>query len=155
MRRFVVVAVLLFALGAGAEVAWSYITAPGTGAGTATTPSLSPITIDIATATPLNPLLPGASGDAVVELTNSNASAVTLTTVVASGTMSVSNAPGCDDANSGVTFANQSGLSVLVPAHVSDFAVDLPNAVSMADSSVTACQGATFSIPVAVTVQLG
>jgi hypothetical protein len=155
MRRLVVIAVVLVALGAGAEVAWSFITSTGSGAGTASTPTLITVSIDATSGTPLTALLPGSSGDATLELANPNATTLTLTSVVGAGTITVSNAPGCTSGNDGVTFTNQSALSVVVPAHATAFSVDLPGSVAMAASSASACQGATFSIPVTVTVQLG
>jgi hypothetical protein len=155
MRRLLVTAVVLVALGFGAEMAYAYITSPGSGSGVAATQSLGAVTIDAAVATPTTALLPGASGDATFEIDNSNATALTLTTVTETGPISVSNAPGCSAGNDGVSFTNQSALTVTVPAHASGFVIDLPASVSLSADSASACQGATFSIPINATVQLG
>jgi hypothetical protein len=46
------------------------------------------------------------------------------------------------------------GTAVTVPANASNTAVTLPNVVSMASSSANGCQGATFTMPVTLTISM-
>ena len=52
-----------------------------------------------------------------------------------------------------MTFANQTGISTTIPGGVSNYQVHLSGAVSMGSSSSSGCQGATFAIPVTITVE--
>jgi hypothetical protein len=103
-------------------------------------------------ATPSAPLLPGGSGDATLKVNNPNSFAVTLLSVTpATGTITPDGShSSCT--TTGVTFTSQTGLKITIPA-ASTQAVDLPSAVSMSTASSAGCQGATFSIPVTITVQ--
>ena len=55
----------------------------------------------------------------------------------------------------GVTFTSQTGLATTIPASATNDQIDLNGAVSMNTSSSNGCQGATFSIPVTITVDKG
>ena len=136
-----------------AVAAFAFWTTGGGGAVTATGGSLRPVTVTAVSAgdAPGSWLLPGGSADVILRVDNQNAFAVTLTSAAFSGSLGVSAGSGCTPANAGVTFANRTGLSVSVPAGSS--LVHLPNVVSMALSSANGCQGATFSMPVSITVQ--
>jgi len=59
-----------------------------------------------------------------------------------------SNDAGCT--TTGVTFTDQTGLSISVPAN-SSTETTFANAASMSNASVNACQGDTFTIPVNLT----
>jgi hypothetical protein len=110
------------------------------------------VTIASATVSPGTPLLPGGSGDVTLEVTNPSAFDATLVSVAgAAGTITAdSGHPGCT--TTGVTFTDQTGLSTDIPAD-STTDIDLPGAASMSAASSPGCQGATFSIPVTITVQ--
>jgi hypothetical protein len=108
------------------------------------------VTVAAATGTPSTPLLPGGTGDVILNVNNPNAYAVTLVSVSGNGTITADGGhSGCT--TTGVTFNNQSGLTINIPASTTT-AVDLPGAASMSTASLSACQGATFSIPVSITV---
>jgi hypothetical protein len=144
-------AVVALVLGLGVGAALAYFLSHGSGSGSATTGSLSPVTVASATVSPNTPLLPGRSGDVVLDVKNPNSVAVTLISVAANGTVTTSQS-GCT--TTGVTFNNESGLGVNIPAN-STTPVDLSGAATMSTSSSNGCQGATFSIPVSITVHEG
>ena len=94
-------------------------------------------------------LVSGATGAAYVRVTNPNAFAVSITTVTRTGAITSDKGAACD-ASTGVTFANQSGLSQAVAAGATA-TITLSGAVSMSNASDNSCQGALFTIPVSVT----
>ena len=155
MKRWGVTAVIALALASVSGVVWAYIHSTGSGSGTASVTNLSAVTITSSTATPSTALLPGTSADATFRITNPNSVSLTIVSVVANGSLSATGAVGCTGVNSAVTFSDQSGLSILVPANATNYAIDLPSAVAMGSSSSNSCQGATFDIPVLVSVHRG
>ena len=132
--------------------AYAYFTSSGQGTGSGSVGTMQTVTISSATVSPSTPLLPGGSGDVTLKVTNPNGFAVTLVSVVGTGGAITADSghPGCT--TTGVTFANQTGLSTNIPAD-STTAIDLPGAASISTASSAGCQGATFSIPVTITVQ--
>jgi hypothetical protein len=148
-------ALLVVLLGLGLGVAYAYVTSTGSGAGTAAAGSMQTVTIDALPQVPSGALLPGATADATFAVDNPNPVTVTLVGVVQNGTISVNGGSGCTLANSGVSFTNQTGLSISIPASTTDYAIDLGGAVAMASTSANACQNATFMIPVTITVDQG
>jgi hypothetical protein len=139
-------------IGLASGAAYAYFTSPGTGTGSASVGSMQAVTISTATVSPSTPLLPGASGDVTLEVTNPNDVAVTLISVAGAGGAITADSghPGCT--TTGVTFTDQTGLSTSIPADGTTD-IDLPGAASMSTASSPGCQGATFSIPVTITVQ--
>jgi Flp pilus assembly secretin CpaC len=93
-------------------------------------------------------LLPGRSADAVVKIVNPNGFAVTLSSVTAAGAAVASN--GCTP--TGVSLVNATEVGAVIEAG-STRVVDLPGAVRMSSESASACQGATFTVPVLVAVR--
>lgn len=156
MRRrkvFLLAAIVTLVLGAGAGVAFAYFTTHGSGSGSGSTGSLQPVTVAATTGSPTTPLLPGHSGDVVLKVSNPNSVAVTLVGVTGNGTITAdAGHSGCT--TTGVSFSSQTGLSINIPAN-STTPVDLVGAASMGTSSSNGCQGASFSIPVAITVHEG
>lgn len=140
---------LITGLSAGA--AYAYFTTPGNGIGSAAVGSMQTVTIAATTATPGNPLLPGGTGDVTLEATNPNAFPVTLLSVTSSGTITA-DASHPDCTTTGVTFTSQTALNQTIPAS-STTTIDLKGAAAMDTSSSDGCQGATFSVPVTITVQ--
>ena len=138
--------------GLGVGTAFAYWTSSGAGSGTAGANSLQTVTVAafVGGDSPASSLLPaGPAGEVILRLSNPNAFAVTLVSVVGNGTITAdSGHSGCS--TTGVSFTNQTGLSVSVPAGSS--LVRLPAAASMSTASLNACQGATFHIPVTITV---
>jgi hypothetical protein len=146
-----VVAVVLVGTSAGA--AYGYMTSTGQAAGSVTTGSLVAVTLTT-TGTPSSTLIPGGTADVVVGVHNPNAFSVTLVSVIGGpGSITVdSGHPDCT--TTGVTFADQTGLDIVV-APSGTTTVHLANAASMGASSSAGCQGATFNIPVTITVHQG
>jgi predicted phage tail protein len=152
IRRIAVSALAAALVGMGAGAAYAYFTSSGSGTGAATAGTLQTVTISATAGSPTTPLLPGGTGDVVLQVSNPNAFAVTLVSVTGSGTITVDGAhSGCNA--SAVTFTDQTSLSVSIPASSTNYQVDLPAAASMSAGAANACQGATFSIPVTITVE--
>lgn len=131
-----------------AEAAWS-TSGSGTATAKATTASaLTAVTGSSATATLLYPGM--TAGDLVMNVTNPNPFPVTIQSVTVGSTTpsSVSGGSGCTVANSGVTFANKTGLSLSVAANATAATVIVPGATTMSTSSDNGCQGASFSVSV-------
>ena len=149
-RMLIFLAVIaLFGLSAGA--AYAYFTSSGSQSSSGSAGSLQSVTVAATTGTPGTPLLPGGSGDVTLKVTNTNNYAVTLMSVTGAGSVTAdAGHSGCT--TTGVTFTPQTSLNMSIAANGTT-QVDLPNAASMSASSSTGCQGATFSIPVTITVQ--
>ncbi len=148
---FLASAVLACALAAGG-LAYAWISSDASGAATATTAGLGAVAVSALAGgdLPSSQLQPGGTGDVVLRVTNPNAYPVTLVSVTANGAVTSSGGTG-SCTTPGVALVAQSGLSVAVAASGTTL-VDLPGAASMSASSSSGCQGATFSIPVAITV---
>jgi hypothetical protein len=110
-------------------------------------------TIDVSASTTAT-LYPGVSGDVLIKLDNPNPYAVTISAVTGTGSITAdAGHAGCT--TTGVTFTNQTGLSLVIPAKVGavngTLQTTLTGAASMSNASLNACQGATFTIPVSLT----
>jgi hypothetical protein len=128
--------------------AWS---TGGSGNGYAKAGTASALTLSDASASTTADLYPGATGSAVVKVTNPNPFPVRITAVSkqAAGTITSDKGAACN-ASTGVTFTNQSGLTLdLAAGATSTFT--LSGAVSMSNASDNSCQGAVFTIPVDLT----
>jgi hypothetical protein len=147
--RKIVVAGTAVLLRLASGTAFAYFTSSGAGAATASTAAMATVTVAATAGTPSTPLYPGGTGDVTLRVTNPNAYTVTLISVTAAtGSISASNS--C--APTGVTFTAQTGLTISIAASGTT-QVDLPAAASMSAAAANSCQGATFSIPVTVTVR--
>jgi len=147
-RTIVVLAVLVLgvvAVGVGLS-AWSI---GGTGNGAAKATTASSITLADATAFTSADLYPGATGNLKLRATNPNPFPVRVTAVSGNGTITSDKGAACD-ASTGVTLANQSGLTLDLAAGATA-TLTVPNAVSMNNSSDNSCQGAVFTVPVSLT----
>jgi hypothetical protein len=87
-----------------------------------------------------------------LQVNNPNNFAVKLTAVTGTGTITATGGIGTCT-TTGVTFTAPGLLTQDIPANSSNVSVDLPGAASMSATSQTGCQGATFTIPVTITVQ--
>src|SRR5437763_13634307 len=153
VNRKLAVAVIA-ALFAAVGLVYAAWTTNGTGSAYAkagTAQSLT--TVDVSASTSAT-LYPGVSGDVLVKIDNPNPYAVTVTAVTGSGTIAAdAGHSGCT--TTGVTFTNQSSLSLSVPAKSGGvdgvLQTTLTGAASMSNASLNACQGATFTIPVTLT----
>ncbi len=131
------------------SIAYAAWTATGAGSGYAKASTAQALTtVDVSASTSAT-LYPGATGDVSLRINNPNPYPVRVTTVTGSGTIDSDSTAACD-ASTGVTFTNQSGLTLNVPASSAQTFV-LSGSVAMANASHTDCQGAVFTIPVTLT----
>jgi hypothetical protein len=143
---------LIVGLSAGAAYAhWS--SSGGSGSGSAATGMLQPVTVAafVGGDAPSSNLFPGGSADVILQVNNPNAYTVTLVAVSGNGTITPDGGH-ASCTTTGVTFTNQTGLNATIAASGTTL-VHLPTAATMASTSSNGCQGATFSIPVSITVQ--
>ena len=147
-RRMLTVGTTLIVLGAVALVyaAW---TTNGTGEGYAKAGTAQALTtVDVSASTTAS-LYPGASGNVLIKINNPNPFGVRVTAVSGNGTIAPdSGHSGCT--TTGVTFTEQTGLTLDVAASTAT-QFTLNGAASMSNSSLNACQGAIFTIPVTLT----
>ncbi len=138
-------------IGLGSGVAYAYLTSSGSGTGSASIGTMQPVTLVSATVAPSTLLLPGSTGDVTLKVNNQNSFAVTLVSVTGTGGTITADGghPGCT--TTGVTFTNRTSLNSSIPASTTA-TIDLPGAASMSTASSAGCQGATFFIPVTITV---
>jgi hypothetical protein len=147
-RRIITASMTLIVLAAVGFVyaAW---TTNGSGSGYAkagTSQALS--TVDVSASTTAS-LYPGQSGDVKLQIHNPNPYNVRVTAVAGNGTITPdAGHSGCT--TTGVSFTDQSGLTIDIAAN-NDTTTTLTGAASMSNSSLNACQGATFTIPVSLT----
>jgi hypothetical protein len=129
-------------------IAWAAWTVGGTGSGYAKAGSASSLTLGDATASTTADLYPGATGAVKVSISNPNSFPVRVTSVTGNGTITSDKGAACN-ASTGVSFSAQSSLTLdLAAGATSTFT--LGGAVTMNNTSDNSCQGAVFSIPVAV-----
>jgi hypothetical protein len=140
-------------MGAGTAVA--YFTSSGAGVGDVAVSQIAPAVVQPATGTPpaTKELSPGHSADLRLTLTNPNGYQVTVTGVTEDGTITVvGGGSGCTASSAGVSVSASvaSGLDISLAHGVQT--VTVPTGASMASTSNTTCQNASFHIPVDVTV---
>lgn len=155
-RRLIVAGMTVIAL-AAAGLVYAAWTSSGTGSGYAKAGIAQPLTtVDVSASTAAT-LYPGVSGDVLLKVSNPNPYPVRVTGVALNGTnadiAADSGHSGCT--TTGVSYANQTGLTIDVPAKSGvvngTTQATLSGAVSMSNASLDACQGATFTIPVTLT----
>lgn len=145
---FVLAAIVVLVLSSIVFAAWS---TSGSGNGYAKAGTASALVIGDASASTTADLYPGATGAVKLAVTNNNSFPVRITAVSkqAAGSITSDKGAACNAAT-GVTFTNQTGLTLDVGANASA-TFTLPGAVSMTNASDNTCQGAVFTIPVDVT----
>jgi hypothetical protein len=131
----------LFLLGSVVFAAW-LVTGNGNGAAQAT----SAQNLVVAPGTTTADLYPGATGAVKVNVTNPNPFGVTITSIAGNGAVTTGQA-GCT--TTGVTFTAPTTTGQVIAAGAT-LNLTLPNAASMSNASLNACQGATFDVPVTV-----
>ena len=146
---FVLAAIVVLVLSSIVLAAWS---TSGSGNGYAKAGTASALTLGDASASTTADLYPGASGTVKLVVTNPNNFPVRITSVAkqAAGTITSDKGAACN-ASTGVTFNNQTGLTLDLPANSGPTTFSLSGAVSMTNASDNTCQGAVFTIPVDVT----
>jgi hypothetical protein len=153
IKTAVVPAVLLMVLGAGA--AYAYWT-NGAGSGSATAATMQTVTVDafVSGDNPQSTLVPGGTADVILRVTNSNPYAVQVYSVSPNGPATADGAhPGC--ITTGVTFSG-TGSPVSPATFIaanSTALLTLPGTAAMDATSQSACQGATFHLPVTLAVR--
>jgi hypothetical protein len=145
-KRKAIVLVGVVAAAVAAGVAYAAWTASGSGSGYAKAGSAQVLTTLDASAVTSASLYPGATGSMTLKVNNQNPYPVRITSVTGNGTITSDKGAACD-ASTGVTFTNQTGLALDVPAS-SNATFTLAGAVSMSNASDNSCQGAVFTIPV-------
>lgn len=147
-KTAIMVAVVALVLGVVGMVyaAW---TTTGSGASYAKATTAQALTTVDVSASSLASLYPGADGNVLIKVSNPNPYPVRVTGVT--GTTAITADSGhATCVVTGVTFANQTGLTIDVPAS-SSTQTTLNNAAHMSNASDNGCQGATFTIPVSLT----
>ncbi len=138
-------ATVLAGVGVGIA-AWS---TNGSGTAYAKAATAGAVTLSDASASTTGDLYPGGGGALKLKVTNPNSFPVQITAVSGNGAITSDAGAGCN-AGHGVTFADQTGLSLALAAGATTV-FSLSGSVAMSTSSVNSCQGAIFSIPVTVT----
>jgi hypothetical protein len=153
-RRAPFVAGLVVALvgGLGAGTAYGFFSGSGSGSNVATIGSAGSVTVEAATGTPSSDLFPGGTADLTLTLDNPNSYPVTITGISQNGTVTASGGVGTCS-TTGVLAPTQTGLAITV-AKDSVVVVNIPDGASMDADSDSGCQGASFEVPVTITVQL-
>ena len=143
-------------IAAGAGTAYAYWSSAGTGSGAAAAGSMQAISVDalVTGEGPRATLVPGGTADVVLQLTNPNPYAVQVYSISPNGAATADSAhPGCT--TTGVTFTGTA--APLSPATFvgenSSTLLTLPGSAAMDTTSLAACQGATFHLPVTVEVR--
>jgi hypothetical protein len=139
------VALILLAVVGLVYAAW---TSSGTGSGYAKAGTAQALTtVDVSASTTAT-LYPGSDGDVLIEISNPNPYPVRVTSVTGNGTITADGGhPAC--VTTGVSFSDQTGLAIDVAANDST-QTTLNGAASMSNASDNGCQGAVFTIPVAL-----
>lgn len=138
---------------AGGGTAYAYWATTGAGSGAAAAATMHAVTVDAFVAGDSNrtSLVPGGTADVILRTSNPNAFAVRLYSVASNGAVTAdAGHAGCT--TTGVSFTAPTAPlapAVTIPAN-SSLLVTLPGAASMSAQSQSACQGATFKIPVTV-----
>jgi hypothetical protein len=145
IRRKAVAIGAALALGFVSTVVLAEWLASGSGEGYARAGVAQPLTT--VSATPAASLYPGQTGDLLLRVHNPNPFVVTLTSVTPNGAIT-SDIPACDAAGHGVSFAGHVGSHPLAASGITELV--LTDVVTMAATSANECQGATFTIPVAL-----
>jgi hypothetical protein len=97
--------------------------------------------------------MPGTSADLTLTLDNPNSYSVTIVSITQNGSVTAVGGSGTCS-NTGVSVPAQSALNIPV-ASGAGVVVHIPNSVSMSATSDSGCQGASFHIPVTITVEKG
>lgn len=123
-------------------------TASGGGQGYAKATSAQALsTVDVSASTTAT-LFPGANGDVLIKVSNPNGYPIRVSGVAGAGPITAdAGHPACT--TTGVTYTDQTGLSIDVPAGGQTQAT-LAGTAHMSNASDNGCQGATFTVPVSL-----
>jgi hypothetical protein len=145
---------LVVVLGGG--IAFAYWATSGSGTSSAATGNMQTVTVAaiVAGDSPDATLVPGGTADVILKVNNPNAYAVQVYGVSANGAITADSAHSAC-ATTGVSFTAPTtpiSPTVTVGAN-STVLVHLAGAASMSSASMSSCQGASFHIPVTLTVR--
>lgn len=154
-RRWVVSTLVVAIMVMGGGVAFAAWSSSGSGAASSkATSALPPTTTAVSASAFTSGLLyPGGTGDARITVNNPNPYPVKVTSVVSSGAPTGSGGSGTCSTTGVTVSTSTSNVSSSVIAANGSTTLTLPGAASMSNSSETGCQGATFSVPVTVTIE--
>lgn len=149
-RSILLGALFALVMGIAAGSAFGFITAPGSGTGLVVSGATQHLTVSATAGTPATPLLPGGTGDVAIVISNPNNVSITVVSVTQNGPIMVeSGLSSCTPTV--VEFSNQTGLNDTIGAGRTA-RLDLPGAASMDANAPSGCEGATFAIPVTISV---
>jgi len=150
VRRVLAVVGALGVLAISFGVAFAFwSSASGTATGTTGTLQVSLVAL-AGGDTPSSTLVPGGQGDLVLKVNSSSNANLTSAALKSGGSITPDGGhPGCS--TTGVTISTPSNLPLALVKGTN--VVHLTNGVAMSASSSSGCQGATFSVPVTITVQ--
>ena len=133
-------------------VAYASFTGTGTGTGSGHVGTMQTVTVSafVGGDAPSSKLYPGGpAADVILRVNNPNSFSVQLFSLGGNGAITAdASHSGCT--TTGVTFTPPSSPNITIPAGSS--LVHVAGAASMSSASLSACQGATFSIPLTLTV---
>ena len=132
-----------------AGVAFAAWNASGTGSGYAKATTAQVLTTSDVAATTTAQLFPGGTADVKIKISNPNPYPVRITSITGNGAITSDKGAACD-ASTGVTFTNQTGLTLDLAAGATG-TLTVPSSVSMTNASDNSCQGAVFTVPVSIT----
>jgi hypothetical protein len=144
-------------VGATAGGAYAYWTTHSTGtglaqSGAAASATIMDVNVDVASGVPATALHPGGTAELLVQVRNPGGADLTITGVAQQGQVVVDGGKGCTPDDAAVSVTTTTGLAERIPAGTTTV-VRLPGVAAMGLASASGCQGATFHIPVVVTVQ--
>ena len=155
LARTAAATVALCVLG-GVGSAYAYWSATGLGSGSSVNGTMQAVTVGalVPGDTLQTSLVPGGTADVLVRATNPNPHAVTIYGFTANGA-ATADASHAACTTTGVTFTPPPAplATPIVIGANSSILVTLQGAASMGASSVSACQGAQFAIPVTLEVR--
>jgi hypothetical protein len=151
-RRWIVAAFGGFVAFTGGA-AFAFVSASGSGTGAAAAGTMQTVTVTafVGGDAPTSKLYPGGpAADVILRVNNPNSFSVQLTAISANGAITAdASHSGCT--TTGVTFTPPASPNIAVPAGSS--LIHLSGSASMSTASLSACQGATFSIPINITTR--
>jgi hypothetical protein len=149
-RSILLVALVAVLLSASAAIA--YVSTAGTGSGSASAGTMQTVTVSafVGGDAPSSQLRPGGpAADVILRVQNPNPFTVQVVGIVGNGAVTADGGhAGCT--TTGVSFTAPTNPTITLPT--GSTLVQLAGAATMSNASVSACQGATFSIPVTLTV---
>jgi hypothetical protein len=156
VKKKLIAAIATITVAVGISMAYASWLANGTGSGYAKAGSAQALsTVDVSASTAAT-LYPGVSGDVLLKVSNPNPYPIRVTSVSLNGTNAdiVADAGHSGCTTTGVSYTNQSSLTIDVPAKSGGVngtvQTTLSGAAAMSNASLDACQGATFTIPVSL-----